>query len=404
LLRGYQQKPNVLFFMTDQESAMLPGPVNRPNRDSLRNRGVEFTHAFCNTPQCSPARGSLLTGLEPHRNGVVTNVDKTSLGKPLSPKLPTLGTVFKNAGYKTGYFGKWHLGGDDSGTLQPFGFSEYRPGSDTAAVESAAAWIKEQDGPWLAWVSILNPHHIYDFVTKRAHIEPRPGVRPPFTSRGELAGKPPAQQRFVNDDQGRPTLQYTQEDWIRYRSYYCDLVAKADQAFGVPLSAVKNLANTIVVYTSDHGDALGEHGLPFKGPFMYDPLIRVPLVIAAPGLKANSTRGDFVESIDLSPTVAGLAGLSWPAPVDGKDLSKNASGRDAVFLEYYSKQHWVAPIRTIRTKEWKLNQYGDGGTELYNLKNDAHEARNLAGQKPTAQVQQNLKNRLAKWWPPDGGL
>jgi arylsulfatase A-like enzyme len=271
-------------------------------------------------------------------------------------------------------------------------------------VESAAAWIKEQDGPWLAWVSILNPHHIYDFVTKRAQIEPRPGVRPPFTSRGELAGKPPAQQRFVNDDQGRPTLQYTQEDWVRYRSYYCDLVAKADQAFGVPLSAVKNLANTIVVYTSDHGDALGEHGLPFKGPFMYDPLIRVPLVIAAPGLKANSTRGDFVESIDLSPTVAGLAGLSWPAPVDGKDLSKNASGRDAVFLEYYSKQHWVAPIRTIRTKEWKLNQYGDGGTELYNLKNDAHEARNLAGQKPTAQVQQNLKNRLAKWWPPDGGL
>lgn len=180
---------------------------------------------------------------------MVTNVDKTSLGKPLSPQIPTLGTVFKNAGYKTGYFGKWHLGGDASGTLQPFGFSEYRPGSDTAAAESAAAWIKEQDGPWLAWVSVLNPHHIYEFVTMRAQIEPRPGVRPPYTARGDLRGKPPAQQRFVNDDQGRPTLRYTPEDWIPYRSYYCDLVGKADEAFGIALRAVKNLANTIVVYS-----------------------------------------------------------------------------------------------------------------------------------------------------------
>jgi arylsulfatase A-like enzyme len=330
---------------------------------------------------------------------VVTNVDKTSLGRALSPQLPTVGTVFKKAGYKTGYFGKWHLGGDSSGSLQTFGFSEYRAGSDTVAAESAAAWIKQQDSPWLAWVSVLNPHHIYDFIKKRTDIEPRAGVRPPASSRSDLTGKPGAQRRFLNDDQGRPTFEYTPEDWVRYRSYYSELVEKADQSFGVVLNAVKSVANTIVVYTSDHGDALGEHGLPFKGPFMYDPLIRVPLVIAAPGLKKNSTRDDLVESIDIGPTLAGLAGLSWPAPIDGKDVSKHASGRDAVFLEYYGKQQWIAPIRTIRTREWKLNQYRDGSAELYDLKNDVQEARNLAGQTSVAQIQKQLENRLSKWWP-----
>lgn len=267
-------------------------------------------------------------------------------------------------------------------------------------MESAAAWIKQEDSPWLAWVSVLNPHHIYDFIGKRNAVQARVGVRPPGSSREDLRSKPHAQQRFLSADQGRPTLRYTADDWVRYRSYYCGLVEKADQAFGVLLDAAKDVANTIVVYTSDHGDALGEHGLPFKGPFMYEPLIRVPLVISAPGLKNNSTREDFVESVDIPPTIAELAGLTWPAAIDGRDISKSPSGRDALFLEYYGKQHWVAPIRTIRTREWKLNQYADGSVELYDLKNDAEETRNLAGQKATEQLQQSLENRLSKWWLP----
>src|SRR2546430_16204058 len=106
------ERPNILVFLTDQETALIPGPVNTPYRRRLETQGVRFTHAFCNTPQCSAARSALLTGLEPHETGVLTNVDAGSLGKPLSPSLPTLGTVFRSAGYGTGYFGKWHLGSD----------------------------------------------------------------------------------------------------------------------------------------------------------------------------------------------------------------------------------------------------------------------------------------------------
>ena len=131
LLARAQQRPNVLVFMSDQETALLPGPVNAPHHSRLDREGVRFTHAFCNTPQCSPARSALLTGLEPHQTGVVTNVDNSSIGKGLSPKLPTIGQVFHDAGYQTGYFGKWHLGQEADGH-EDFGFSTTARGEDEA--------------------------------------------------------------------------------------------------------------------------------------------------------------------------------------------------------------------------------------------------------------------------------
>src|SRR5262245_8239906 len=92
-------RPHVLLFMSDQESALLPGPADLPNRRKLEKDGARFTMAFCNTPQCSPARSSLLTGLEPHQTGVLTNVDPSGLGKALSPSIPTIGSVLRSAGY-----------------------------------------------------------------------------------------------------------------------------------------------------------------------------------------------------------------------------------------------------------------------------------------------------------------
>src|SRR5215467_5177876 len=89
------RRPNVLLVMTDQESASLPGPARLPNRRRLQDHGATFTSAFCNTPQCSPARSSLQTGLEPHHSKVVTNIDAGSYGHPLSPSLPTVGKVFR---------------------------------------------------------------------------------------------------------------------------------------------------------------------------------------------------------------------------------------------------------------------------------------------------------------------
>lgn len=399
LARG--KRPNVLLVMSDQESARLPGPVSLPNRERLRQRGVTFTSAFANTPQCSAARSSMLTGLEPHRTGVVTNVDASSLGKPLSPSLPNAGSVFRSAGYDTGYFGKWHLGGDREG-LTRFGFGTYARGrGDEDVARQAAEWIRGRREPWLAWVSFINPHDIYGFLRLRDKVRPRGGVKPPASDRRNLAGKPSEQTEYMEKDQGRAALEFTAEDWIRYRSYYCELVEKIDACFGIVLGAVADLDSTIVVYTSDHGDALGEHGLPFKGPFMYEEGISIPLVIAAPGgALGRGTRGDLVTQADLAPTLAGLAGVEWPGRISGIDLTKSRNARDEIFLEYYSKQKWVNPIRTVRTRRWKLNWYDRGNKELYDLANDPHELRNLAGDRAFARIQADLEDRLSAWRRP----
>jgi arylsulfatase A-like enzyme len=154
-----------------------------------------------------------------------------------------------------------------------------------------------------------------------------------------------------------------------------------------------------VVYTADHGDAIGEHGLPFKGPFMYEPLIRIPLVISAPWKWKTGVRDDMTVQADLAPTLAGLAGVQWPGKVTGMNLDRGSTDRDAVFLEYYAKQKWVNPIRTIRTSRWKLNWYDSGHQELYDLQADPQEVRNLASDGGSAEVRRELEGRLNRWRP-----
>ncbi len=398
------RRPNVLVVMSDQESALLPGPAHLPHRARLRQRGVEFTSAFCNTPQCSAARSALLTGLEPHRTGVIANVDAGSLGQPLSPALPTVGSVFLQAGYRTGYFGKWHLGGDRHQGLSAFGFQVYAAGrSDEEAAREAARWIGAQTEPWLAWVSFINPHDIYLAPKRLAQVRPRPGVKPPATGLEALAGKPSEQREYAERDQGRVALGYGPQDWVRYRSYYLELVEKVDACLGVVLEAV-DPGRTAVVYTSDHGDALGEHGLPFKGPFMYEELIRIPFLIAAPdGALGRGRRDGLVTQTDLAPTLAALAGLTWPGPTAGLDLTAARHARREVFLEYYAKQKWVNPIRTIRTRRWKLNCYDSGHRELYDLAADPHELRNRAEDASLRGLRAELEARLDAWRKPGPG-
>lgn len=390
-------RPNILVFMTDQETALLPGPADLPNRARVSAGAARFTHAFCNTPQCSPARASLLTGLEPHRAGVRTNVDPSSLGGALDPKTPNIGNVFRDAGWATGYFGKWHLTPGAARNLDAFGFSERGDGKDADVAAAAAAWIRKQTGPWLAWVSVLNPHDIYHIREELERTAIRPGVRAPETGLENLRGKPAEQREFVDKDQGKITADFDAGHWLRYRSYYLNLLEKTDVLLGQVLDAAGDLSNTIVVYTADHGDQLGGHGLPFKGPFMYEPLIRIPLLIRAPGRIEPGRRDDLVTQADIAPTLAALAGITWPRPVDGVSLVPPGK-RDAVFLEYYAKQKWINPIRTIRTRRWKLNLYERGNRELYDLNADPGETRDLSRMPEHRGTQAELEARINRWW------
>lgn len=390
--------PNIVVFMTDQESALLPGPASLPHRQSLLQNGIQFRHAFCNTPQCSPARAALLTGLEPHRAGVLTNIDTGSLGRTLDPSIPTLAHVLKKAGYETAYFGKWHLSSTNQG-IRDYGFDSYQNGSDSAMAASAAAWMRGRKAPFLAWISLLDPHHIYDIPKRLTSVKPRPGVRPPLSGLENLDGKPAEQREFVDKDQGRQTRNFSREDWLRYRSLYLELVEKTDNLLGTVRDGIANPASTCFAYTSDHGDALGEHGLSYKGPFMYEELLRIPFLLSGAGLKRR-LRHDLVRQTDLAPTLAALAGVRWPSRTDGRNLLQDTKGPDAVLLEYYSKQKWVNPIRTIRTRRWKLNWYDRGAKELYDLERDPAERINLAGRSSHTAIQATLEARIRSWRAP----
>jgi len=393
-LLAAEKRPNVLVVMSDQESARLPGPANLPNRQRLQSSGLTFRSAFCNTPQCSPARSALLTGLEPNRTEVVTNVDNGSLGKPLPPSMPTIGTFFQKAGYRTGYFGKWHLG--DRGADQ-FGFTTASAGKDDAVATHAAAWIRQQTGPWMAWVSILNPHDIYFPPDGFDAVPIRPGVRPPFSTLENLDSKPPDQKNFAKATSSKFQ---NPDDWMHYRSYYLNLVEKVDTNLGTVLGAVPDLNSTVIAYTTDHGDGLGEHGLGFKGPFMYEELINIPLVISGPKeLVERGERNDMVCQADLLPTLCGMARVPVPKGLSGIDLMAKRNARDAVFLEYVGQQKKIYPIRTIRTDRWKLNVYDSGPREVYDLKGDPHELTNLAGASQARDVELGLQQRLDNWRP-----
>lgn len=458
------QRPNVLIVFSDQESHhdLLPG-VRAPHQERLAARGAAFTQPYCTAPQCSPARSSLLTGLYPHQTGVQTNLDAAH-ARDLPQGLPTIGDLARGAGYRTAYFGKWHLsrghgaeahgfdvafhpsehpgehpgehpadgaGGRTSDASReaagtrasdPRGASGDRPaggpreagaggagpgghaGADMRAAERAAAWLQAQDGgPWLAVVSFVNPHDIYEFP-RRPDQPVRPGLTPPPSLGDDLSTKPAAQRRFLQEDQGRPLVGAAADRWLRYRSLYGDLIGGVDACLGRVLEVLDRRAlwpQTCVVYTSDHGDLAGAHGLPFKGPCLYEELVRVPLLLAWEGVvPAGARPSGLVSHLDLLPTLCAALGVAAPPACAGRNLLDLLAGRPwrgELFFEYLAKQRWVCPIRGLRSGPWKLSQYLDGDRELYHLGEDPHETENLAGRAAHAAELARLVDRLEAW-------
>ncbi|MEW6237897.1 MAG: sulfatase-like hydrolase/transferase [Candidatus Omnitrophota bacterium] len=408
-LEKSSRRPNVLILLSDQETERISRSWLRlPNRRRLEARGMRFTNAFCATPQCSASRASLLTGLNPHQAGVVANVDSGSLGKPLSPSIPCLGSVFRDQGYIMGYLGKWHLGNDENG-LGAFGFPNKHDGSALRGEElanAAADWIRNQEEtPWLLVVSFINPHDIYQISN---HIQEPicDNVTLPDNFHDDLAGKPAPQRQYLEKDQGKVTLNWGKEEWLRYRSYYLNLIEKVDSHIGIILDALEakgQSEDTVAIYSSDHGDMAGAHRLPFKGPFMYDELLNVPLTLSYPQRFAQGGVSDsLVSLIDIVPTLCEMSGIAWPKPLPGISLcplfsQPNQPLRKEIYAEYYGKQKWINPINTIRTKEWKYNLYLQGGEELYALDRDPGEIKNLAADSAYAPIKKKLADSLQRF-------
>jgi len=404
-------RPNILFIFADQLHYQALGRVDSffqtPVIDSLADDAMVFERSFCTTPQCSPSRSSMLTGFYPSTTGVRGNVGNAG-GEPL--RQPTIGLEFQRAGYRTGYFGKWHLGDDPTAAA---GWDEHRFEKNDPEAEQRAVTFIEQSAdhraPFALFVSINNPHDIYQY--RRHDIEGDPELIPLPDSwhRETFEGKPAIQRQFMDEDQGTAIDDEDVNAWKRYHDCYRAKTRLFDQHVGAILHALKTHGqweNTVIVVTSDHGDMDTHHRLIFKGPFLYEQMVRVPLMIRVPeafgGIGVQHDDEHEVVNVDLVPTLRELCDLQV-APSHGRSLAPLLRGesvdawRDCVVAQYYSKQKWINPIRMIRTERYKLNRHQRFGDELYDLANDPMELHNVADDAAYAEVKGELVDRLGAW-------
>ncbi|HID23486.1 MAG TPA: DUF4976 domain-containing protein [Planctomycetaceae bacterium] len=405
------QRPNILVLCSDQQHWRALGFFDSffetPHQDALAREAVVFKSAFCTTPQCSPSRSSLLTGLYPHRTGMLNNVG--ALGGTHLAR-PTLGKMLQQAGYTTGYFGKWHLGRDPVGNA---GWSEQvRRGPDEATTRRGLDFLRrhaQDEAPWVLFLMYVNPHDIYHYRPGSSSVRTDDVTLPESWARQDFSRVPSVQKQFMTDDQGRFLWRLGEDAWKGYRDFYRQKVRLYDDQVGRVLTELKRLGlwdETVIVATSDHGDMDTHHRLVFKGPFMYEQLIRIPMIIRVPeafgGIGHRIVTDSHWVHVDLTPTLLDLAGIK-PPDCDGRSAKPVLTGRGAVrrrefvISQYYGKQTWINPIRTIRTHRFKYNLYIEHGEELYDLKNDPGELTNLARDPTFASAKARLRRKLDQW-------
>jgi len=410
------ERPNIVLIFSDQQHWRAWGgedpTFETPNLDRLAEQSFVFGRSFCTTPQCSPSRSSMFTGRYPSETGVMGNIGAYG-GAPL--RTETVAIPLQAAGYTTGYFGKWHLGQDPVGTA---GWDEAagdirtdRP-ADAETTRLGVDFLRRRAGqrPFALFLSYNDPHDVYDF-DPGAPVPDRCPPLPESWHRQAFEQVPGVHEAFMTQDQGTLIHGLDADIWQGYHAFYREKVRLYDAEVGRVLDALERWGaadNTLVIVTSDHGDMDTHHRLIFKGPFMYEEMVRVPLVIRVPASLGSSSprRVDDVDVVntDLAPTLLDFAGSSPDRTLsDGFSLRPllTASGpgpcRDYVIGQYHGKQRWVNPIRMIRTAEFKYNRYLAHGEELYHLSEDPHELVNLAADPGYRRIKAELSAELDGW-------
>jgi arylsulfatase A-like enzyme len=413
-------KPNILFIISDQQHweavGYMDSTFQTPNLDGLAEEGTIFTSAFCTTPQCSPSRSSILTGFYPSKTGVLGNIGSEG-GNSLQMK--TIGANLQDAGYYTAYFGKWHLGKHPDGTAgwnEDFGVTGPETTDDNEVTRRGLNFIESRAGleqPFALFLSYNNPHDIYEFNNETIDSFDTTTALPSTWSDQDFSHTPQIQLEYMEQDQGSVIFGKNDSSWKRYRELYREKTAMYDHELGKIIKALHrtdSADNTLKIITSDHGDMDTQHRLIYKGPFMYEHMMRVPLIIQLPeSLRSDSTPSKIVSptvNVDLSPTIADIAGIPFPLS-DGISLKPALLGeskvhhREYIIGQYYSKQKWVNPIRMIRSNSFKYNLYRtDRNTweeELYNIEHNLSEIDNHAEDVNHIQTKTELKEQLNCW-------
>ena len=440
------KKPNLLFLWTDEQRADTMAvygnrKIKTPNLNKLASESYVFEKTYITQPVSTPSRCSVMTGLWPHTSGCVKN------NIPLPLDTPCLNELLADPDYRTAYMGKWHLGDE---IFAQHGFEEwvsmedgyakyYREGRDRNArsdydhfliqhgyepdtkdgkfsrgfaarrpieqckpaflANNAGDFLRRHRGePFILYVNFLEPHmpfygplddlHAPDYVDLPANFDDPLEENEPEAYRKKLAGY-------------REKYGETEEDFRNLIARYWGLCSQVDMSVGQILGALEDLGlteNTIVVYTSDHGDMMGSHRLVTKG-VMYEEASRVPWLMRIPWLgRTQTVIPQPVSHIDLVPTLLELFGSDAGEALPGQSLLPLMRGEtvaeDHVFIEWNGS----VPVRTVVSPDgWKLCLFREDHCQLFNLSEDPGETTNLFDSGKHDDVIARLTERIRSW-------
>jgi len=398
---------NILFVFTDQERHFPSWPrrLDLPGHERLARTGTYLNQHHIGATMCTSSRSIMMTGLQTVDNGMSENLDVPWV-KDMSPSIPTIGHMLRRAGYYTAYKGKWHLTRAFDQEMPPehlftkemeaYGFSDYVSAGDIVGhtlggynfdsiiTGSALAWMRrvgrplsDEGKPWALTVSLVNPHDVMYFNTD----EPGRNVQDTGRLLSHSARAPrntafaaewempiPASLTQPFDEPGRPRahgefarawdyilghVPPEKERWNRFNNFYINSIRSVDAQLATILNELDALGlseNTIVVYTADHGEGGGAHGLRGKGPWAYEETFHVPMYVVHPDVLGGQSCNALTSHIDIAPTLLALAGASPTRTAEfagrelpGKDFSSVLSDprnagvhavRDAALFTY----------------------------------------------------------------------
>lgn len=419
-----QNRPNILCIMTDQQQAHALSctgnlDINTPNLDKLAENGVRFTRAYVAFPLCIPSRSSIWTGRMPHQVGVFSNKNGNNDMHP-EDRERGLGHLLTNAGYECVYGGKWHV--PDHDMVDGNGFKKIADFGDIGLAEKCIQFLKkdrEREKPFFLVASFDNPHNICEWA--RNQPLPYGDISPP----GALSELPDLPKNFEpaefepealhleqqNVPRVYPTRNYTKEDWQQYRYAYYRLVEKVDKEIGKILAALDEQGlteNTLVIFTSDHGDGNAAHGWNQKTA-LFEETINVPLIVSYnEKIQTGLVRNELVSvGLDLLPTLTDYANAEAPAGLDGlslRPLLENQNvlwQRDNLFVEtmFDGELAMRTMGRAVVTQKYKyvLYDWGKFREQLFDLETDPGEMINLAIDPVYSNQLNNFRKVLYEW-------
>ena len=435
-------RPNIIFIMSDDHAAhalsCYGSKINAtPNLDRLAHEGVKFSNCFVTNSICAPSRAAILTGKYAHKNGQKTN------GQVFDGSQQTFPKLLQQAGYQTAMIGKWHLASDPTG----FDYWNVLPGQgqyhDPAMIEMGERkkhegyatdlitdfsidYLKnrrDKDKPFCLMMQHKAPHRAWDPDGKHADMYEEIDVPEPDTlfDDHENRATPAANTTMTiarhlteRDVKGKPPEGLegdakTRWYYQRYIKDYLRCVASVDDNVGRFLDYLdqSGLAkNTIVVYTSDQGFFLGDHGW-FDKRFMYEESLRMPLLVRFPtGAPAGQVRNEMVLNVDFAPTFLSLAGVAVPSDMQGRNFLPVLQGeipddwRNAMYYHYYEYPavHSVRRHYGVRTERYKLIHYyyQMDEWELFDLRRDPEELHSVYADPAYADVVARLKREILR--------